>query len=180
MDWSSREVLVTLRIVHIVSATLLVGGVFFNHFLLRPALSRIPPPQQGIISAAIGNFFVYLAWITLALLIASGLLRLHAIGLLSQLGEGSFWSSRYGRWLAIMIGGWFIATIDATFLTFIARPLLLSRLPLIPRPPADAMQEKRNTQVRVGKWVERLILLNLVATGVALIAGASLSFGGLI
>jgi len=180
VDWSSKEVLLTLRIIHIGSAVVLVGGVFFNHFVLRPALTRIPPPQQGIVSAAIGNFFVYLAWTTLALLIASGLLRLHAMGTLSLLGKASFWDSSYGRWFAIMIGGWLVATLDATFLTFIARPTIMRRLPLLPHPPATAAQDQRETQMRMGKWVERLVLLNLIATVVALIAGASLVYGGLI
>jgi hypothetical protein len=180
VDWSSKEVLLTLRLVHIISAAVLVGSVFFNYFILRPALARIPPPQQGIVSAAIGNFFVYLAWITLALLIASGLLRLQAMGILSLLGNASFWSSGYGRWLAVMIGGWFVATLDAALLTFIARPLLLRRFPLMPHPVATAVQGRRETQVWVGRWVERLVLLNLIATVVAMIAGASLQFGGLI
>ncbi len=180
MDWSSKEVLLTLRLVHITSAAVLVGGVFFNHFLLRPALARISPAQQGVVSAAIGKSFVYLAWGTLILLIASGFLRLHAMGTLSLLWEASFWSTSYGRWLAIMIGGWVVATLDATLLTFIARPLLMRRLPLIPRPTVDDMTGRREGQIQVGLWVDRLILLNLIATVVSMIAGGSLLFGGLI
>lgn len=179
MNWPI-EALLTLRLVHIASAALLVGGVFFNHLLLRPTLERIPPPQQAVVATRIGHLFVYLAWGTLALLVTTGLLRLWQMRLLERLFEPTFWMDyRYARWLAVMMGGWTIAVIDAAVLTFIARPMLLRRLPLNPRPDPAAMQRRRDVQMRVSKWVDRIILVNLVATSAALIAGASLAYGGI-
>jgi len=179
MVWP-REAIMALRMVHIASAALLIGAVFFNHFLLRPTLERIPPPQQAVVASRIGHLFVYLAWGTLALLLASGLLRLLSMWLLDNLFTLDFWTQRYGRWLAVMMGGWTVAVIDATILTFLTRPILLRRLSLNPRPSPVAMQERRDTQVRVAKWVERMVLVNLIATLVALVAGASLLYGGII
>ncbi len=71
-----------------------------------------------------------------------------------------------------------MATMDATFLTFFTRPILLKRLTLVPRPTPSGMQERRENQVRVAEWVERTVLLNLVSTTIALVAGASLLYGG--
>ncbi len=179
MVWPN-EALLTLRMVHIASAVLLVGGVFFNHFILRPTLERIPPPQQAVVATRIGHLFVYLAWGTLALLITSGLLRLLSLWYLDDLFRPGFWTEKYGRWLAVMMAGWTVLAVDAAILTFIFRPILLRRLSLNPRPNPAAMQDRRDTQVRVAKWVDRLILINLLAGTVGIVAGASLLYGGII
>ncbi len=179
MEWPLWA-LTLLRIIHIGSAALLIGGLFFNYVLLRPTLTLIPPPQHVVVNTRIGTLFVYLAWITLGLLVASGLLRLEAMGLLDNLASADFWLGRYGRWLGVMLAGWLIATIDAAILTFVTKPILRRRLPLNPRPTATTMHRRRDTQILVSEWVERLLLVNLIALLMALIAGASLMFGGLI
>jgi len=189
MTYWPPEAQMALKMTHDISAALLVGGVFFNYFLLRPTLKRIPPPQQAIVATRIGHLFVYLAYGTLALLFISGFLRLYQLGILdlesgfggffhSNFFKAHFWETKYARWLLVMIGGWAVAIIDATILTFVTRPILLKRLTLTPRPTPAGMQERRENQVRVAEWLERVVLINVIVTTAALIAGASLVYGG--
>ncbi len=184
-----NEALAAIKMAHDLAAAALVGGVFFNYYLLRPTLKRIPPPQQAIVATRIGHLFVYLAYGSLAVLFISGFLRLYQLGTLDlENGVGGFfdsvfftshfWTTKYARWLLVMIAGWTVAIIDATILTFITRPVLLKRLTLIPRPTPSGMQDRRENQVKVAEWLERVVLINVIVTTTAAIAGASLVYGG--
>ena len=66
-----REVLLFL---HIAAVVVWIGGMVFAHACLRPAaLARLGPPQRlPLMHAALGKFFVVVAW-ALVLLWASGI-----------------------------------------------------------------------------------------------------------
>ena len=59
---------------HLVAVVIWIGGMFFAHFCMRPAaLATLEPPQRlPMMSAALGRFFVAVAW-SLALLWGSGI-----------------------------------------------------------------------------------------------------------
>lgn len=58
---------------HLAGVTVWVGGMVFAHFCMRPAaIATLPPPQRlQTMSAALGRFFVLVAW-SLLLLWGSG------------------------------------------------------------------------------------------------------------
>jgi len=66
-----REVWLLL---HLVAVVIWIGGMFFAHFCMRPAaVATLEPPQRlPMMSAALGRFFVAVAW-SLALLWGSGI-----------------------------------------------------------------------------------------------------------
>jgi uncharacterized membrane protein len=69
-----------LAFVHVASAAVWVGGMFFMQFCLRPAAMELPPPQRvPLLAGALGRF---LRWIALAvvLLWATGLTRFWQVG----------------------------------------------------------------------------------------------------
>ncbi|MBB5393434.1 MULTISPECIES: CopD family protein [unclassified Herbaspirillum] len=58
---------------HLLGLTIWVGGMFFAHMALRPALASLQPPQRLVLMAAtLGAFFIWV-WISIALVLGSGL-----------------------------------------------------------------------------------------------------------
>lgn len=65
---------------HLLGLTIWVGGMFFAHMALRPALAALQPPQRlMLMAAALGAFFTWV-WIAIALVLGSGLHMMMAIG----------------------------------------------------------------------------------------------------
>jgi uncharacterized membrane protein len=65
---------------HLLGLTVWVGGMFFAHMALRPALAALQPPQRLLLmAAALGNFFTWV-WIAIALVLGSGVHMMMAMG----------------------------------------------------------------------------------------------------
>jgi uncharacterized membrane protein len=60
-------------LVHILSAVIWIGGMFFAYFALRPASVRVLEPAQRLAlwAATLERFFAWV-WVTVAALLASG------------------------------------------------------------------------------------------------------------
>jgi len=70
-----------LLLLHVVSATIWVGGMFFAYVCLRPvAATQLAPPERlRLWSAVLQRFFLWV-WLAAPLQLASGLAMLLAIG----------------------------------------------------------------------------------------------------
>ena len=81
---------------HVLSAVLWVGGMFFAYVCLRPSLAGIlePPQPARLWRAALGRFFRWV-WLAIALLVASGLFMA-----CSRYGAMTAWP----LWLHLMFG----------------------------------------------------------------------------
>ncbi|RAM63446.1 membrane protein [Herbaspirillum rubrisubalbicans] len=65
---------------HLLGLTVWVGGMFFAHMALRPALAVLHPEQRlSLMAAVLGNFFIWV-WVAIALVLGSGL---HMMGVMS-------------------------------------------------------------------------------------------------
>jgi uncharacterized membrane protein len=65
---------------HALAAVVWVGGMFFAHQCLRPVLADAPPPQRlAVMAGALKRFFVWV-WLAVAVLLASGLGQVVALG----------------------------------------------------------------------------------------------------
>ncbi|KAF1048831.1 MAG: hypothetical protein GAK35_00097 [Herbaspirillum frisingense] len=65
---------------HLLGLTIWVGGMFFAHMALRPALAVLQPPQRLVLMAAVlGGFFIWV-WIAIALVLGSGLHMMALMG----------------------------------------------------------------------------------------------------
>ncbi|WP_432239100.1 CopD family protein [Herbaspirillum robiniae] len=61
------------KLFHLLGLTIWVGGMFFAHMALRPALAVLHPEQRLVLMASVlGNFFIWV-WIAIALVLGSGL-----------------------------------------------------------------------------------------------------------
>src|SRR5581483_9469761 len=71
---------------HALAAVVWVGGMFFAHQCLRPALDGLDPPQRlPVMADALRRFFVWV-WIAVALLLATGIGQIVLLGGLAAWG----------------------------------------------------------------------------------------------
>jgi uncharacterized membrane protein len=169
----------TLRIIHIFAAAVWVGSVIFNFYLLRPALRLIPAAHAVVIAQRVGTLFTYTGWTALGLLVFSGVLRLHYNEDLAQIFTLELYTTSYGRALGMMIFFWFLTVVDVAIISFVLRPRLIKKLSASSNPKLADVEKRRITQVEASLWLDRLNLINVITSTLALIAGASAVFGGL-
>lgn len=72
---------------HLLGAVVWVGGMFFAHMALRPAVEMLTPPQRlPLLAATLARFFAWV-WAAVALLLATGYLMIGlALGGFAGLG----------------------------------------------------------------------------------------------
>src|ERR1051325_3937735 len=90
-------------VVHIYSATVPVGSVFFNAFILGPALKRIPPAQAATVGDKIGAGLRIAGPVSLVLLVVTGMMRLHHMHLLGKFFAWSFMSTRSEERILVVV-----------------------------------------------------------------------------
>lgn len=169
--------LLLLRSIHDLAAATLVGSVIFNYFLLRPALRLIPPAHALVITRRVGQLSSYIDWTALVLLFVTGLLRLYYTERLGFVFTLDLFAHGPGRSLALMIFFWFLALIISLLMTPALRTKLMPKLlgGAISNPPAG----EKNRTTQEATYLDRLQLASVVAVTLALIAGASIAYGGL-
>ena len=177
---SLNRMLLTLRIIHILAAAALVGSVIFNYAILRPALRLVPPAHAVVIAQRTGSAFAILGWVTLGLLGLSGALRLYLQGLLGALITPGFYATAYGRSLGLMVFFWLVTVVNSGIMVFVLRPVLLRKLSVHSNPGLSDVTKRQAMQAAASRWLERLQLVTVIAATLALVAGASVLFGGLL
>lgn len=71
---------------HILATVLWVGGMFFAHVALRPALAALPPPiRLPLVTATLATFFRWVA-LAVATIIVTGFLMIVAMGGFANVG----------------------------------------------------------------------------------------------
>jgi len=171
--------LLILRLIHVFAAATLVGSVIFNYFLLRPTLKLIPPAHAVVIAQRVGSLFTYTGWTALVLLFLSGLLRLYYTGRLWLLVSFDLYAHAPARSLALMLLFWLLTVASSSYMTFALRPKLMKKLIVSSNPTLADVEKRRQDQMAASAWLDRLQLLNLITSTLALIAGASIALGGL-
>jgi uncharacterized membrane protein len=169
----------TLRLIHDMAAAFWLGSVLFNYFLLRPALLLIPAAHAVVISQRVGTIFLYTGWTALIVLLLSGLARLYLMGDLGVIVSLDLLIYGHGRSLALMIAAWLVTVVNVAIITFVLRPRLIQKLAVGSNPSLADVEKRRAAQQAAYQWLERLNLINVGATTLALMAGASIAEGGL-
>jgi uncharacterized membrane protein len=141
-----------LAFVHVSSAAVWVGGMFFMQFCLRPAAMALPPPQRvPLMADALGRF---VRWIALAvvLLWATGLARFWQVG------------------VANAPPGWHAMAGIAAVMTVVFAVIAHGVFPKVRA--AVAAQRYTDAAAGLGR-IRTLVMVNL-ALGLATIAAATL------
>ena len=163
-------------IVHIYSAIVLVGSMFFNAFILGPALRRIPPAQAATVGDKIGAGLRIAGPVSLVLLGITGFLRLNYLKILPDFFSWSFMTSRFGLRLWLMFLAWFVLVVTGTLSLAWYEKVLARKLPYTAG--LRQLEERRAAQQKVSAWQERMNYVN-VAIGILAVLGGSLYRSGL-
>ena len=173
------SLLLTLRVIHVLSAAVLVGFTLFSYFVLRPSLRLIPQAHAVVIAQRVGTLFTYTGWTTLGLLFLTGVLRLYYAGDLGVVFTLDLYAHGHGRSLALMILAWFVTVISSSVMTFVLRPMVMKKLTVSSNPTLADVEKRRIAQIAASTWLERLQLITVITSILALIAGVSIMYGGL-
>ena len=163
-------------VVHIYSAIVLVGSMFFNAFILGPALRRIPPAQAATVGDKIGAGLRIAGPVSLVLLVVTGMMRLNHMHLLGKFFGWSFMSTRYGSRIWLMFLAWFTLAVTGTLSLAWYEKVLAKKLPYTAG--LRALEERRAAQEKVSAWQERMNYVN-VTIGLLAVLGGSLFKSGL-
>jgi hypothetical protein len=163
-------------IVHIYSAIVLVGSMFFNAFILGPALRRIPPAQAATVGDKIGAGLRIAGPASLGLLVVTGLLRLNYMKLLGKMFTWSFITTMYGSRIWLMFLSWFVLTVTGTVSLAWYEKVLAKKLPYTAG--LRDLEERRAAQQKVSEWQERMNYVN-VTIGILAVLGGSMARVGL-
>ncbi len=99
---------------HIIAAIFWIGGMLFLTLVIAPFLKGIEDPKErSRIYQVVGTRFRFWGWIAIALLLLTGPLNLHLMGIpLERLLDGGFYQGPYGKTLIVKLV--FVAIIVAT------------------------------------------------------------------
>jgi copper resistance protein D len=155
---------------HILAACIWIGGMVFLAAAVLPVLRR--PPYQAVavpLIHAIALQFRWIAWTTLALLVATGIANLHFRGYgWAQVRDGSVWQGDFGRVLGIKL------VLVALILAISAWHDLVVGPEFTRTALADPHSARTRRLRRAAGWIGRLMLLlsvAVVALGVMLVRG---------
>jgi len=87
---------------HVLAALLWLGGMFFLAAVGAPVLRKVEPPAlRAELFRALGEGFRRAGWISITVLLVTGVGNLHARGIMDWevLSSGAFWGQTYGRTL---------------------------------------------------------------------------------
>jgi len=92
-----------LKTLHVLAVMLWVGGMLFAHFMLRPALTVLEPPQRlALMHAVLGRFFTAVLWASLLTLVSGFWMIGRMARSAAQTGGQFNWPA---DWLAMAILG---------------------------------------------------------------------------
>jgi uncharacterized membrane protein len=140
---------------HTLAAAAWVGSMVFFAVVVVPVLRRKESRESVPLLKAFGKRFRALGWVSLGILIATGIANLHYRGIgWSMLHEPAFWTSSFGRAF-----GWKMSLVAAVLVATAAHEAVANERALEDEPSSDRARRGR----RVASWIGRLVMLASVA-----------------
>jgi copper resistance protein D len=155
--------------VHVLAALLWLGGMFFLGVVGAPVLRAVEPPAlRAELFSRLGERFRLVGWITIGVLLTTGVANLHFRGLLNTTlwFDPEFWGSRYGVALGWKLGAVTVMVTVSALHDFVFGPAA-GRL----QPGSAAALSMRHRAV----WLARV---NAMVGVVLVIAAVRLARGG--
>lgn len=78
--------------IHILAAMFWIGGMLFFSLVLIPSLQGVPPPERADLMGRVGMRYRRAGWISLALLLVTGLLQLYRLNFAPPAADGWIWA----------------------------------------------------------------------------------------
>jgi uncharacterized membrane protein len=169
------DMILTLRLIHMLAAGFMVGAAVFNYGLLRPAIRLIPPAHGLVIRRRVATVMTYLGWISLGLLLLTGLWRMYLRDELGAFLSLELFTESHLRALVLMSLAWLIIM----GLCFVMMQMVRTQLTKGTGAAMAVADPKAMTQLQSLERLDRLELWILVLSTLALLGGASMVDGGL-
>lgn len=156
---------------HVLSAVVWIGGLLFLALAAIPVARRLPEPLRAEVVAALGHRFRPVAWICVALLVATGTANLAYRGVTwESVLTGRLWESPFGQVLA-----WKLALVAAMVILSAWHDFSLGpKSTELARRANPGDEPQRAALRRRAAWVGRvnaLLALGILATAVMLVRG---------
>jgi len=122
---------------HIMAVVVLMGGGIFNAWILDPRTDKVlSPPDSGKLSMAIGEIWLVTAWVSIIVILVSGILITEKVGALSS---DALFHTTYGQLVVakmVIIGTWLVTASIITALAMGINKMMASDGP----PPVEKIQ----------------------------------------
>lgn len=108
-----------LKALHVLSAVVWVGGMFFAYVVLRPALSVLEPPQRIALHSQIFRRFFLIIWHVMPVIVLTGFIMIFAVfGGMATVA----WPVHVMLLLGLVMSAIFLAIFFGPYRTFRASP----------------------------------------------------------
>ena len=167
---------------HDLAFAVYIGGLVYAEFVLAPAADAIAPAQGVVVRQKAGNWQLVMAWSSLAVILATGLLRLGRMEVLEFPGtfflKESYASTSQGRTIIAMMALWLVLVALGAVMTFLLRPMLVGKMD--PRLSQVQRQRRQERMMGAAKWMTVVMRADLAVAVTIVVFGASLIYGGLL
>lgn len=146
-------------LVHVLSAMVWLGGMFFLSLVLFPALKKFEPGEKRIQLISItANRFRKISWIAISLLLITGILNLLNFGITDEMIlSGEFFYSHLGKILIIKVSLVLVMIILSASHDFILGPRY-SGLVSSQKPDIHTLSEIEKRR-KITSWLARLNII---------------------
>jgi len=122
---------------HILGVVVLMGGGIFNAWILDPRADKVLlPPDSGKLGMAIGKIWLATAWVSIIVILVSGILLSERAGALNR---DALFHSTYGQLIVaktVIIGTWLVTASIITALAMGVKKMMASD----GQPPVEKIQ----------------------------------------
>ena len=108
-----------LKAIHVLSAILWVGGMFFAYVVLRPSLAVLEPPQRMALHGQVFRRFFLIIWHAMPLIVLTGFAMIFAVfgGM-----AGVHWNVNVMMLLGLVMAAVFLVIFFGPYRTFRTSP----------------------------------------------------------
>jgi uncharacterized membrane protein len=137
---------------HLLAAVSWVGGIIYTILVLVPSQTAIDPGQRGKLFGAVVKRFTILVWVSVIVLLLSGIYKIPSLSLFNP-------ASKFDFWLSIKLTAVLVMIINGLMLTFVIAPRLKKLAPPPGEQPSIAFI---NTQKNLNVIVLSNMILGII------------------
>jgi uncharacterized membrane protein len=111
-----------VQFLHLLFTVFWIGGMTFMHFVLNPAMKAMEPENAGKLMGVVAKRFTMIAWLSMILLLVTGLLKTPSSYLLDV-------TTDYGMILLLKHVAFVVMIFGGVLITFVVAPKLRAFAP---------------------------------------------------
>jgi len=156
--------------IHILSAIIWIGGMFFLALVVVPVTRGLPAAQRTMLFGAVGRRFRVVGWVCIALLLVTGTVNATYRGVSwGNLFSSELWGSPFGATLALKLAVVALMLALSVYHDFILGPRSLD---VARAGGAPALAERLRKRASMMGRAEAILALVVVILAIMLVRGA--------